>query len=92
MVFFISVKSEIKFDKDFDVLFNNYLCLGLFHRNKGFAINKTDISMKIMKKSSCDYQVPTVVVMETVLEGVLCLGKLDSNSTMEGVDREEFEW
>ena len=51
--------------------------------------------MKIMKKSSCDYQMPTVVIMETALEGVLCLSEQSGffdGSAVENVGREEFEW
>ena len=52
--------------------------------------------MKIMKKTSCDYQMPTVIVMEAALEGVLCQSQQTEtgfgDSTIENMGREEFEW
>lgn len=49
--------------------------------------------MKIMNKTFCDYQMPTVVIMEAALEGVLCLSEQSfEGSAVENVGREEFEW
>ena len=51
--------------------------------------------MSILKCLSHDYQSPTASVMEISSQGVLCQspGLRDfGDSTMENVDREEFNW
>ena len=52
--------------------------------------------MNIQKCLYHDYQSPTAVVLEISLDGVLCqspgLSLGFDGSTMENVDREEFEW